>query len=173
METALAVPIPQIQPLVGLVRREHTPDGAEGMPAHVTLLYPFADTEVLVAARLSRVREVVGRFSRFEVELTSVGHFHQREGTILWISVEPPHPLVVLTEALVTEFPEHPAYGGKFDSIVPHLTVAVSADLDVLDRIGKQIALGLPIRAPIEKVGLYEHATTGWRLGTQFQLRAP
>ena len=43
-ETAIVVLVPEAEPLVGEHRRRHTAEGARGMGAHVTLLYPFRDT---------------------------------------------------------------------------------------------------------------------------------
>ena len=42
----------------------------------------------------------------------------------LYLVPEPDEPFILLTEAIVREFPEYPPYGGKFTEIVPHLTVA-------------------------------------------------
>ena len=42
-ETAIVVLVPEAEPLVGAFRRNHTAEGAHGMGAHVTLLYPFGD----------------------------------------------------------------------------------------------------------------------------------
>ena len=49
METAVVIRVPEAEPAIGAHRREHTPSGAEGMPAHVTILVPFADSALLVA----------------------------------------------------------------------------------------------------------------------------
>lgn len=34
---------PATEPVVGPLRERHTPDAPAGMPAHVTLVYPFLD----------------------------------------------------------------------------------------------------------------------------------
>src|SRR5437660_989822 len=40
-ESALLIPVPEAEPLVGQWRLEHDPSARAGVPPHVTLLYPF------------------------------------------------------------------------------------------------------------------------------------
>jgi hypothetical protein len=44
--------VPEAEPAVGRWQRQHTRAGADGMPPHVTLLIPFADSESLPLAVL-------------------------------------------------------------------------------------------------------------------------
>jgi 2'-5' RNA ligase len=172
-ETAIVVEVPEAELLVGFLRREHTPDGAEGLPAHLTILYPFTDTDVLVAGRIRRVCKVLESFSPFDFALCGTGRFPTTTHTVLYLAVEPPEPFIALTEALAAEFPEHPPFGGQFDAIVPHLTVAISPDRDLLDQIEEQVLPQLPIRARTREVALFEQGETGWSRHTGFQLREP
>ena len=56
--TAIVVPVPEAEAVVGDWRRLHTPSGAEGVPAHVTLLAPF-----IPAVRLDERSEGTGVFA--------------------------------------------------------------------------------------------------------------
>jgi len=169
-ETAIAIAVPEADPLVDLLRREHTRDGGDGMPAHITLLYPFTETDTLVARRLGRVREVLAAFAACEIEFAETRRFALKPEAVLWLAPSPSEQLVAMIDALATEFPEHPPFGGRFDSIVPHLTLAVTADSGVLDRIESEVTRALPIRARIVQAALYEHAATGWRERSRFEL---
>jgi hypothetical protein len=42
METAVVVRAPEAEHAIEAHRRAHTPSGADGMPAHITVLVPFA-----------------------------------------------------------------------------------------------------------------------------------
>jgi hypothetical protein len=61
-ETALVVVIPEVEALVAAWRHRFTPDGARGMPPHVTLLYPFAD-EAEVNDVLTDVEDALAPFA--------------------------------------------------------------------------------------------------------------
>ena len=53
-ESALVVLVPEAEAIVGRLRQRYDPSAAVGMPAHITLNYPFlpgepADTEMCVS----------------------------------------------------------------------------------------------------------------------------
>lgn len=100
------------------------------MPAHLTVLYPFADPLDLSLADRQRLRAVIAAQPSFEIGFSEVKRFPD----VLWLRPEPEAPLVALTEALAAAFPQYPPYGGRFDSIIPHLTVA-QGPAPVLDAV--------------------------------------
>lgn len=103
--TCIVIPVPEAEPLVGLLRRSHTRDGAEGMPAHITLIYPFTDDSVLTDGRIQVARTVFGRFSQFPFRLGSVGWFRNEAESHLYLAPEPPDPFVELVAALEAPSP--------------------------------------------------------------------
>ena len=58
-ETAVVVLFPELDALIGTLRRANTRDGAREMPPHATLLYPFADAGA-VADNVRRVLDPAG-----------------------------------------------------------------------------------------------------------------
>ena len=169
-DTAIVVPVPEAEPRVGRWRREHTPDGRDGMPAHVTLLYPFTESGSLDAPRVRELAEVVGGFSPFTFALSEVRVFDDSP-RVLYLAPDPAAPFAAMTDALVDRFPEHRPYGGKYDETIPHVTVAVGAD-DLLARIEKELlAAGtLPVAAHAREVWLVEYVAGRWRKRSGFAL---
>ena len=51
---------------------------------------------------------------------------------MLYLEPDPAHPFVDMIEAVAERFPEHPPFGGEFDTVVPHLTVVETDDIEVL-----------------------------------------
>lgn len=91
--TAIVIPVPEAAPAVELLRRANTPDGAEGMPPHVTLVYPFTDQSQLVAGRISGVRALLGTFSAFEFQLSEVRCFDNLpDESYVWLPPTPSQP---------------------------------------------------------------------------------
>jgi 2'-5' RNA ligase len=140
--TALVVATPEAEHAIGRLYREHSAAGSEGMPPHITLLVPFVSAPLLDETVETRLRRILAAHSPFDYWLDRVERF---EGGILYLAPQPSLPFVELTEALVSEFPEHPPYGGEHDEVIPHATVAVSADDQLLDRIGRELEPKLPI----------------------------
>jgi 2'-5' RNA ligase len=169
-ETALVVLFPELEPLIGELHRRHTPGGAEGLGPHATLIVPFADTPTGVEA-LDLVARTVAQFPPFGVALSRMAVFPRAgdEPATLYLVPEPAEKLVALTEALMRAFPEFPPYGGQFDEVVPHVTVAQGED-ELLRQIERQVAAGLPVAAHADRVWLVEHAPSGWRRRSAFPL---
>lgn len=66
------MPISEAEPILQPIRRQHTEDGAQGAPPHVTLLHPFTDTARLSEERIREVAAIVSGFSNFEYSLSTV-----------------------------------------------------------------------------------------------------
>jgi len=163
-QTALVVLIPELESLLGGWRRGHTNDGARGMPPHVTLTIPFADSSE-VDQLLEPVRRVVGTFAPFESVLRETARFTG----LLYLRPEPSEPFAALTEALLEAFPDYPPYGGEFHDVVPHVTVA-KAHGEILEAAEQELQAHLPVRFRVERVWLVEDTPQGWRRHTAFPL---
>jgi 2'-5' RNA ligase len=169
-ETALVVLFPELEPLIGELCRQHTPGGAEGLGPHATLIVPFAETPTGVEP-LDLVARTVAPFAPFEVVLNETALFppSMREPGTLYLVPEPPEDLIALTTALARAFPDFPPYGGAFDEVVPHVTIAQGED-ELLRQVEQQVAAGLPVAARADRVWLVEHAPAGWRRRSAFPL---
>ncbi len=170
-ETAIVAEVPEVEAAPYLTHRRGAAAGAAGMPAHVTLLYPFTDSDQLPAGRIHELRDVFESLPVFEVEFGETAWFENLDRAVLWLKPVPSEPFVAITEALEREFPEHPAYAGRFDSVIPHLTVATGDNRAGLLQVERDVQRHLPIVARIQAAQLYEHRSEGWRLRDTFALR--
>jgi hypothetical protein len=167
--TAIVVEVREAEPAVGVFYRAHTRSGREGLPPHVTLLIPFVDSE---SVPLEDARAILGDFEPFEFALTEPRRFRARD-IVLWLAPEPAGRFVGITEALVRAFPVYEPYGGVFDEIVPHLTVAVSRDTALLDRIEHEVAAKLPIAGRADAASIVQHVDGRWLPHSTLPLGAP
>jgi len=170
-ETALAILVPEAEGLVGAFRDDYDPSAALGMPAHVTLLYPFVAAAATDAAMHDRLRGCFARAAPFDFALTEARRFPDR---VFYLAVKPEAPFRCLTWAIWQLFPEAPPYGGRYPTIVPHLTIAdrqQAARLADIDRRFARAAEGmLPIRARASEVALLDARSGRWQVGTTFRL---
>ncbi|HYT52942.1 MAG TPA: 2'-5' RNA ligase family protein [Gaiellaceae bacterium] len=162
--TALVALFPELEPLLGAWRRRYTGDGPRGMPPHVTLIFPFADSAE-ADDLLEPLGRVFGGFAPFEIALRQTGRFPG----LLYFRPEPAEAFVAITEALVNAFPDFPPYAGEFAEIVPHVTVAQGDD-EVLAATERQLEAQLPVKSRVERAWLVEDAAGGWRRHTAFPL---
>lgn len=168
-ETVLLVPVPEAGVLVDAHRARLTRAGADGIPPHITLLYPFTDSARLTDERVREVVGIVGAVRAFDVSFASTGRF-ELDPRILYLAPDPAAPFVALTRALVAAFPEHQPYEGRHPELVPHLTVAI-ADAETLALIDAELAPALPIGARVEEAWLMQRNEGGrWRLRQRLAL---
>ena len=141
------------------------------MWAHVTLIYPFRDSSLLSDEAARGVADVVARFTSFRFRLATTNYLRSPR-VVLYLEPEPTAPFENLTRALAAAFPDTPPYGGAFEDVVPHLSVADAQDTDLLATIAADLSPRLPIDATAREVQLVELAADGWQLRRRFELHA-
>jgi len=102
METGLILLVPEAEPLVSDLRAEHDPNAAEGVPAHITALYPFRRSGEIDEAVRARLGEVLARTAAMDLSFAAVGRFPG----VRWLAPEPRGLLDQLTRTLVQAFPD-------------------------------------------------------------------
>ena len=159
LRTALVVEVSEPASIVDGWRKRTCADKPSiGVPAHVTLLFPFVPAERLDDRLLAELDALFARFDPFAVVFAQTDRFP----TTLYLRPEPAQPFVGLTEAIVARYPEHPPYEGAFDEIVPHLTVAHGEpELLGVPRGGRRA--DPPLRVVVDEVVLLEEVEPDWR----------
>jgi hypothetical protein len=165
VESALVVLVPEAETLVGSFRRKYDPSAREGMPAHITTLYPFLPPDQINATILGVLRECFARFSPFHFSLIAIDRLAVE---VLYLMPDPAEIFRELTRAAWARFPQAPPYGGKHSTIEPHLTIAHLAEKEGLDRVADDLADAiekkLPIRAAANEVALMDNTSGQWQV---------
>jgi 2'-5' RNA ligase len=172
-ETALVFLVPEAEALVGHFRDRHDPAAGAGMPAHITLLYPFKPPEEIDATVLDGLRQCFASFAPFPFALAESRRFETSDA-VLYLALEPAEAFRALTLSIWQRWPETPPYGGRHADVIPHLCVAQVADLQQLDtlarRFAPQAAAVLPICAMAAEVALMDTRPGRWQIRTTFSL---
>jgi hypothetical protein len=167
-ESALIVPVPEAEDLVGVWRERYDDSARTGVPAHLTLLYPFLPPEDVTPLDLEGLSALFASASATRYELVAVRRFTRG---VLYLAPEPEAFLRELTGRIWALYPQRPPYGGAFDDVIPHLTVAQAADSGVLDTVEASVAPALPIAAHATEAWLMLQDEDGrWRAGHRFPL---
>ncbi len=167
--SALIVPVPDAEQIVGEHRRRLDPSASWGAPPHVTLLVPFVPPERLDADVAAALEEIFVTVPCFELTFARTGTF---AGGTLWLAPEPTGPFLDLMGALVARWPAYPPYGGAYREVVPHLTVAHEAPAEVVDAVRRDVMRRLPLRTRATEAWLLygENAPPGWEVRQRFAL---
>jgi hypothetical protein len=97
--------------------------------AHITVLAPFGKDQQPTPGELADVEKFFAEQVPFSFQLTEVCTFPDG---VRYLSPEPASAFSRLTHALHRVFPEYPPYQGKFDLVVPHLTIPDDAVVPAL-----------------------------------------
>ena len=134
--SGVVVRVPLPSPLERL--RRHDDFAAKvGVPAHVTLLFPFMPAAALRPPVRRALAEIAATVEPFEVRFAAVDRFPG----VVYLVPEPAATFTALTDAIAARFPAYQPYEGAFDVVIPHLTLVESADgVSRRDRGGRPAA---------------------------------
>ena len=170
-ETALVILVPEAERVVGVYRGRYDPSAADGIPPHITILYPFLAEEKLTDQVLKDLGTLFREHSQFDVTFPRIRPFQQS----LWLDPEPVQPLCDLIEAVATRFPNCPPYGDVQLAIPPHLTTAILASDAQRERVHREFmeisGSRLPVHTRVTCVSLMIKRAGSWSESTSFPLR--
>jgi len=153
-----------LPPALDRLRARRDLAASRGVPAHVTVLFPFRMPTALDPPTRGHLAEIAAAFEPFEVRFERVGRFP----TVVYLAPDPSEPFSALTQALAARFPDHPPYEGAFDVVIPHLTITEAADT-ALDAIAEEAAQHLPFARTVSALEVLVETRDGrwhryWRL---------
>ncbi len=167
--SALVVMVPEADSVVGRWRERWDPAAGEGVPAHVSVLYPFLDGGSIDDGVAGELSGLLGAHEPFEVRFAGTA----RWPGVLYLPPEPDGPLRALTAAAVSRWPQVPPYGGRFGADPqPHLTVGIRQPDAVYDEAEREITARLPIRCRVSEVLLTVRERDRWAVRAAFPLGA-
>jgi len=168
MSSTLLVPIAEADAVTSPYWPAWEPPKARGVPAHVSVLFPFLRRRALTDEALARIAEAAATVPPFTVTFRRTGRF---ERTVFLVP-EPARPFAELTRRIVERFPDCPPYRGAHgDVLSPHLTVLTCADDEALERAEAEVRRSLPLRAHVRELWLMvEDEHGGWRRHRSFPL---
>ena len=168
-QTAIVVPLSAAEPIVDRWRQRYDAAAPLGVPAHVTVLYPFLNIARIDAPTIQQLSGLFAARAAFAVTLAHCGRFPD----VLYLDPNPAQRFRELTAAVVERWPEAPPYGGAFDEVVPHLTVAHGVDEDTLATVERAVAPQLPVTAEATEAHLLAFDGNHWTVHTRFALGHP
>jgi 2'-5' RNA ligase len=156
-QTAVVVTVTEVEPVVAEHRTRFDPAAGWGVPAHVTVLFPFVEPAALDDEAVRRLGDAVGGVSAFSCSFDRCEWFDR---DVLWLAPVPAQPFRDLTWAVWRAFPDLAPYGGAHADLEPHLTVGRRPDgdepaaLEQLRSVEAAVAPRLPVPAYVDRVQL-------------------
>ena len=159
-ETALICRVPEAERYIARYRDRYDPSARRNVPAHVTVLYPFIAPDEIDDGVLARLRDIAAAVPCFDYRLSRTRRFP----AALYLDPEPGDSYAALMDAVFRAFPDYPPFEGKFDTVVPHVTVALG-DEPLLCELEVELRIALPgagIPARCHELVLIENSGGRW-----------
>jgi hypothetical protein len=148
-ETALLLPVPAAEPAVGQHRARLDEAARDGVPAHITVLYPFLPPAGIDEALLASLGTMFAGHAAFGFTLDKVGWFSEET---VWLGPRAAAPFSALTGLIAAAFPSCPPYGGQHAEVIPHLTIGHLGGPQALRAAAESVRPRLPIEAVATEV---------------------
>jgi 2'-5' RNA ligase len=172
-DSAVVIPVPEAEAVVGPHRARLDPFAAWGVPAHVTVLAPFVPPHAITGAAIEALAAAVASVTAFDCEFPRTRWFGDR---VMWLAPRPDDPFRALTGAVSAAFPGYLPYDGVHDEVVPHLTVGFSdaGDDGALQTAEESLLSELPVRTQVRCAWLMtgRNVPGGWRMLAELPLAA-
>jgi 2'-5' RNA ligase len=162
--SALVIVVSLPPPLEAL-RLRSIGDAAAGLPAHVTLLYPFAEEAQIDAAVVAAIDRIAERHHLGTLTLRE----RRRFPATLYASVDPDGPIRALQAELAGAFPTLPLYGGEH-AFEPHVSVVEGRDLSGSDEEADRAWDSLPVTLDVAALDLITRRNGRWGSRRRFDL---
>jgi 2'-5' RNA ligase len=171
-ERALVVLVAEAEMFVRSFRAKYGGMADSDVPAHISINIPFVPALNSDSELDEALSDLFSGMAAFQFTLTEVRRFP----AAFYLAPEPEERFRMLITAVMDRFPESPPYEGKFDDVVPHLTVAYLEDAQEINDIGEALSAAaegvLPISGKVTRVLLIEKVDGKWRERMSFELAA-
>lgn len=157
-QSGLIIEVPEAEPAVRQHRERLDASAPLGVPAHITILFPFMPPKTIDETALARLAELFAGVSGFRFVLDHTSWFGD---DVLWLGPVDPRPFRALTQHVFRAYPAYPPFEGQFDDVVPHLTLGHGHPLNTLRSAEDSVQQHLPIQASAAGVTLMTQQSAG------------
>lgn len=160
LESGLIIPVPESEPIVGEHRFRLDLSAQWGVPAHVTVLYPWMPPGEINEATHARLAELFAEVASFDFALGEIRWFRT---DVVYAAPVPDTPFRELTRLVVDTWPQFLPYGGEHGEPTPHLTIGDHGTATELAEASAAVARHLPLACAAREVWLMTgSAESGW-----------
>jgi 2'-5' RNA ligase len=151
-ESALMVLCPAAEGVVGAHRADLDRAARAGVPAHVTVIYPFKPVDALTAAEHRLLAGIATEHDVFSITGATTAWFDER---VVFVEFADPGPVLALTVAVVEAFPDYLPYAGAHETVLPHLTIGQDHEATRMRAAEQAVRAGLPFTQPVLHLELW------------------
>lgn len=141
--SGLIIESPAAELAVGALRDRYDEFAPAGIPAHLTVLFPFIPCPDLAPEHLAQVGQIAAGIDAFDYSLDRTGWFNEH---VVWLGPRDPAPFLAVIESVTAAFPDYLPYQGLHADVIPHLTLGHARPMPDLRQAETEVAASLPIQ---------------------------
>jgi 2'-5' RNA ligase len=167
-ESVILIPVPEAEEFVSDLRVKYDPVGLRGIPAHITLLFPFTPPDKITDDDIEKLRNLF-RIEKFDFHLFKINSFPG----VVFVEPKEREFFINLTKNIYSQFPEYPPFEGKFlPEINPHLTIGheLGDKFEECLNEAKKKEKELPLKCVAKEIYLMSSANGFWNIKEKFTL---
>ncbi|MGH3366947.1 MAG: 2'-5' RNA ligase family protein [Nocardioidaceae bacterium] len=161
------IPVPAADGLLASVGARYPGTVREGVPAHVSLLYPFVAAAQLNESVTSALGELFADQAPIPVQFADC---YRRSGFVA-LRPDPIDGLTKLINQTRRRWPDVVPYEGLYGDVEPHVTVTLRASEETAVTIEREVTTELPISAELREAWLVAFEGR-WSLRGRFEFGA-
>jgi 2'-5' RNA ligase len=150
LRSVLLVRAPTAEAAVGAHRARLDPSARDGVPAHLTVLYPFLPPAEIGPGVVAALADLFAGVPRFSFSLDRVRWFGD---AVVWLGPSDDAPFRALTALTAAAYPSCPPCGQHREPD-PHLTIGHGGPAEEMRAAAAAVAPLLPITAEATEVTL-------------------
>jgi 2'-5' RNA ligase len=142
------------------LRRQCVRDARLGVPAHVTLLYPFLEPTALKGRIRRTIASIAAAHPSFQFELSGPREWPDT----VYAAVHPEDRFLAIHRELAAAFPDYPIYSRPGFELIPHVTIAESEHVGNAAPLGHPAWSTLPAKGSVDGLEVIAEGEDGrWR----------
>jgi len=152
--------VPEAERYIAHYRQRFDPSARRNVPAHFTILYPFMAPALVDDEVIASIARIAGSVPCFNYRLARTERFP----VALYLAPDPEEPFQTLMDRIFRAYPDYPPFEGKFETVVPHVTVA-HGDEPLLCEIEVELRIAMPgagVQARCSELVLIENSSGRW-----------
>ncbi len=167
-QSALMLKCSDTEVVLRRLRARLDPSAADGVPAHLNLLYPF--TTRMSLEEDDALVDVLREFGQFTLTFDHIEWFGEDS---VYLAPSEPTVLSNLATRIREVFPDYPAFGAIPERATPHVTIGKRAPIESLRAAAAEVEPHLPLVQLCTTVELWSGPPPGtgqWRRHRTYQL---
>jgi 2'-5' RNA ligase len=172
IQSTLLIPVVEASESVNKWRVEYQDSAKRGMPAHITLFFPFLHPSEIGDSTITQLTHFFKKVNKFTYQLNKIENFP----LVVYLAPTNGSKFTKISQNLATKYPQIKPYEGEYLAPIPHCTLARMSTEAKTEEIKGQIETSIKHEPPIscdahEAWLMYKNELNYWGIHEKFRFK--